>query len=108
MEQGVDMEIKQTGIIDCILVAAGNYHDIDFARLELLKLLGENQRIRVRVFEDYRDLEAISAADFLLTYTCEVIPSLEQQIALRQWLEQGGRWYALHGTNSILRFLDNG
>lgn len=108
MEQGVDMEIKQTGRIDCVLVAAGNYHDIDFARLELLKLLGENQRIRVRVFEDYRDLEAIRAADFLLTYTCEVIPSLEQQIALRQWLEQGGRWYALHGTNSILRFLDNG
>lgn len=99
---------KQTGRIDCVLVASGKYHDIDFARLELLKLLAEDERIRVRVFEDYSNLEAITRADFLVTYTCEVIPSLEQQQALRSWLEQGGRWYALHGTNSILRFLANG
>ncbi|WP_150302647.1 ThuA domain-containing protein [Pseudomonas saliphila] len=94
--------------INCVFVAAGKYHDIDFARLELLKLLAENERIRVRVFEDYSNIEAITKADFLVTYTCEVIPSLDQQQALRHWLEQGGRWYALHGTNSILRFLDNG
>ncbi|MCO6056861.1 ThuA domain-containing protein [Pseudomonas sp. MOB-449] len=94
--------------IDCVLVAAGKYHDIDFARLEVLKLLAENPRIRVRVFEDYSNLEAIAAADFLVTYTCEVIPSLEQQQFLRAWLERGGRWYALHGTNSILRFLEDG
>ncbi|MCY1426131.1 Trehalose utilization [compost metagenome] len=103
-----DMENKQTGRIDCVLVAAGKYHDIDFARLELLKLLGENERVRVRVFEDYANLEAIREAAFLVSYTCEVIPSDEQQAALREWLEQGGRWYALHGTNSVLRFLDNG
>lgn len=108
MQQGQAFPEKETGRIDCIVIAAGKYHDIDFARLELLKLLGENQRIRVRLFEDYANLEAIRSADFLVTYTCEVIPSLEQQIALREWLEQGGRWYALHGTNSILRFLDNG
>jgi len=94
--------------IDCVLVASGKYHDIDFARLELLKLLGEDERIRVRVFEDYSHLEAIRAADFLLTYTCDVVPSLAEQEALRAWVEQGGRWFALHGTNSILRFLDNG
>ena len=99
---------KQTGRIDCVLVAAGKYHDIDFARLELLKLLAENPRVRVRVFEDYANLEAIREAAFLVSYTCEVIPSSEQQAVLREWLEQGGRWYALHGTNSVLRFLDNG
>lgn len=108
MDQADALSSKKTGRIDCILIAAGRYHDIDFARLELLKLLAENQRIRVRVFEDYSNLEAICAADCLVTYTCEVIPSLEQQVALRSWLEQGGRWYALHGSNSILRFLDNG
>ena len=36
------------------------------------------------------------------------MPSLEQQEALRAWVEGGGRWVALHGTNSILRFLDDG
>lgn len=103
-----DVSKEQTGRIDCILVAAGKYHDIDFARLELLKLLAEDERFRVRVFEDYSNLDAIRSADFLVTYTCEVIPDLEQQQVLREWLEQGGRWYALHGTNSILQFLENG
>lgn len=94
--------------IDCVLIAGGKYHDIDFARLELLKLLAEDDRVRVRVFEDYSNLAAIQAADFLVSYTCDVTPSLVEQEALRKYLEQGGRWYALHGTNSILRFLQNG
>lgn len=94
--------------IDCVLIASGKYHDIDFARLELLKLLAEDECVRVRVFEDYSNLEAIRNARFLVTYTCDVVPSLEQQEALRAWVEGGGRWYALHGTSSILRFLSNG
>jgi type 1 glutamine amidotransferase len=101
-------EELRPGRIDCVLVASGKYHDIDFARLELLKLLGEDERVRVRVFEDYSNLDAIRQARFLFTYTCDVIPSLEQQEALRVWVEGGGRWYALHGSNSILRFLSNG
>ena len=94
--------------LNAVLVAGGKYHDIDFARLEILKLLAEDDRVRVRVFEDYSNLEAIRAADFLITYTCDVMPSLTEQEALRAWLEAGGRWYALHGTNSILRFLASG
>ena len=94
--------------IDCVLIAGGKYHDIDFARLELLKLLGEDPRIRVRVFEDYEAVAAITAADFLVSYTCDVIPSLPAQEAIRAWVEKGGRWYALHGTNSILRWTLDG
>ncbi|MBS0408588.1 MAG: ThuA domain-containing protein [Proteobacteria bacterium] len=94
--------------LNCVLIAGGKYHDIDFARLELLKLLAEDDRIRVRVFEDYSNLAAIAAADLLVTYTCDVMPSLDEQEALRAWVEKGGRWLALHGTNSILRFLQNG
>lgn len=94
--------------VDVVLVAGGKYHDIDFARLEILKLLAEDPRLRVRVFEDYSNLAAIAAADFLITYTCDVTPSLVEQEALRAFVERGGRWYALHGTNSILRFLESG
>lgn len=94
--------------IDCVLVAGGKYHDIDFARLELLKLLAEDERVRVRVFEDYENIAAIEAADFLVSYTCDVIPSLPAQEAIRAWVERGGRWYALHGTNSILRWTRDG
>jgi type 1 glutamine amidotransferase len=94
--------------IDCVLVAGGKYHDIDFARLELLKLLAEDERVRVRVFEDYENLAAIERAHILISYTCDVVPSLAAQETLRRWVEAGGRWYALHGTNSILRLLANG
>jgi len=101
-------ESKHPKKIRCVLIAGGLYHDIDFARLELLKLLAEDARVRVRVFEDYENIAAIQAADILISYTCDVVPSLPAQEALRKWVEDGGRWYALHGTNSILRLLSNG
>jgi uncharacterized protein len=104
----MDDSPDNAGAVDGVLIASGKYHDIDFARLELLKLLAEDDRVRVRVFEDYSNLDAIRNANFLITYTCDVTPSLEQQEALRTWVEGGGRWYALHGTSSILRFLSNG
>lgn len=94
--------------LNCVLIAGGLYHDIDFARLELLKLLADDERIRTRVFEDYSNIDAIAEADLLVTYTCDVIPSLDAQEALRNWVLGGGRWYALHGTNSVLRLFDNG
>lgn len=94
--------------IDCVLIAGGRFHDIDFARLELLKLLAEDDRIRTRVFEDFEQVEAIRGCDFLVSYTCDITPSLKAQEAIREWVAGGGRYYALHGTNSILRFLENG
>jgi type 1 glutamine amidotransferase len=94
--------------ICCVLIAGGKYHDIDFARLELLKLLAEDERVRVRVFEDYENIAALERADMLISYTCDVIPSLPAQEALRKWVEDGGHWYALHGTNSILRLMSSG
>ncbi|MDR7101884.1 ThuA domain-containing protein [Croceicoccus sp. BE223] len=94
--------------IDCVLIAGGEWHDIDFARLELLKLLAEDPRVRTRVFEDYENLEAIRGADILISYTCNVVPSHSAQETLRDWVEAGGRWYALHGTNSILKLMDDG
>jgi uncharacterized protein len=87
------------------LVCGGLYHDMDYARLELLKLLGEHEHIRVRVAEDYHDVAAIGAADFLITYTCDVVPAAAELSALHDFLAAGRRWLALHGTNSVLRFL---
>lgn len=87
------------------LVCGGLYHDMDYARVELLKLFGEHDRIRMRVAGDYRDCDAIAAADFLVTYTCDVNPKPAEQQALRGFLGAGRRWLALHGTNSVLRFV---
>ncbi len=94
--------------IRAYLVAAGMYHDIDHARLELLKLLAEHPSIRVTVAADYHDIEAIQASDFLITYTCNLVPTEAEQVALRDYIRSGKRWLALHGTNSILEFVEGG
>ena len=88
--------------VDATLVAGGKYHDIDFARRELLGLLAEHEEIRVRVQPDYEDAEAIAAGSILVSYTCDVRPSEAAQQRIRAWVEAGGRWVALHGTNAAL------
>ena len=88
--------------IDVTLVAGGKYHDIDFARRELLGLLAEHDEFRVRVQPDYEDTAGISASTILVSYTCDVRPSEKAQREIRAWVEGGGRWVALHGTNAAL------
>ena len=90
---------------DILLICGGKYHDIDFARLELLKLLAEAAWYRVCVREDYADADAIRRADALVTYTCEVLPDDTGQEALADFLDRGKRWFALHGTNSRLEYV---
>ncbi|MBK9178081.1 MAG: ThuA domain-containing protein [Acidimicrobiales bacterium] len=85
---------------DAYLVCGGRYHDIDFARLELLKLLAELPDVKTRVAGDFRDTGAIAGCDLLVTYTCDVRPSPDEQEALRAWVAGGGRWLALHATNA--------
>lgn len=88
--------------VNAYLVAGGKWHDIDFARLELLKLLGEHPHVKVQVSATYEDVDAITTSDLLVSYTCDVRPSEAAQKAIRSWVEAGGRWVALHGTNSAL------
>ena len=90
------------GRVDVYLVCGGQWHDFDFARLELLKLLATDEQVRVRVAQDFRDTEAISASTALVSYTCDVRPSDAEAEALQAWVEGGGRWLALHGTSSFL------
>ena len=94
--------------IDVVLVAGGKYHDIDFARLELLKLLAEDDRMRVRVFEDYTNLAAHQGRGRPRHLHLRRHPAAARAGGAADWVKAGGRWYALHGTNSILRCLPNG
>jgi len=88
--------------IDVLLVAGGKYHDIDFARRELLGLLAEHDEFRVRVQPDYEDTSPLKRSTILVSYTCDVRPSERAQDEIRAWVQNGGRWVALHGTNSAL------
>ena len=94
--------------VDAYLVAGGKYHDINFARLELLKLMHADDDLRVCVAENYHDIEAIKAADFLISYTCDVRPTAEEEVVLNDFVASGKRLFALHATNSIIEFTAEG
>lgn len=97
-----------SGPISVYFVCGGKYHDMDFVRLEMLKLFAEDQRFRVNVGEDYSKIDEITAADILVTYTVDVVPTEEETERLEAWLKSGHKWFALHATNSILEFTDEG
>ena len=63
-----DIAVKEskTDIVDVYLVAAGKYHDIDFARLELLKLLAAHEETKVTTVSDYENIKEISFNDINL------------------------------------------
>ncbi len=90
------------GPIEIVLIVGGHWHDMGFARLQLLQGLDPHDRVRIRLFEDYACVEALARADALITYTCQVQPEPEEQQALVDFVSGGGRWLALHATNSVL------
>jgi type 1 glutamine amidotransferase len=92
--------------INAVLIAAGRFHDIDYVRQQLLSLLAGEPEICTRVFEDYTQIDAITAADIIVSYTCDIVADGDQSASLRRWLEQGGRWFALHATNATLDWVD--
>jgi type 1 glutamine amidotransferase len=88
--------------INAHLVCGGWWHDFDYARLQLLQLLMEHPEIRTTVSSDFEDTEARANSEIVIAYTCNVRPSEGAQQALRDWIERGGRLFALHGTNSAI------
>jgi type 1 glutamine amidotransferase len=92
--------------IDVYLVCNAKYHDTNFARLELLKLLAEHEDINTRVADSFSDIDGIKASRLLITYTCDLRPTEAEQQGLAEFLEAGGRWFALHATNALIEFVD--
>lgn len=74
-------------------------HDHDYARLRLLGLLAERD-IPASVANDFADVEKwLPVSRLLITYVAGPYPNAAQTTAMRQWLQGGGRWLALHGTS---------
>lgn len=77
-------------------------HDFDFARRALLEALYAAGDIRTDCWNNYDNGDAILAGDLLVSYTSQVLVSDDNCAALRQYLERGGRWFAVHASNSVL------
>ncbi|MDH3700846.1 MAG: ThuA domain-containing protein [Alphaproteobacteria bacterium] len=78
--------------------AAG--HDMDYARLQLLQMLRAKDHLTVTAANDFQDIERwLPGTDLLITYVAGPYPAGTGNEALLNWLENGGRWFALHGTS---------
>jgi type 1 glutamine amidotransferase len=77
-------------------------HDFDFARWRLAQALYEAGEIRTDAWNNYDAGEAIEAGDMLVSYTSQVPVGDDNCEALRSFLERGGRWFAIHASNSVL------
>jgi hypothetical protein len=74
-------------------------HDHDYVRLKLLGLLAERD-IPASVGNDFTDVEKwLAVSRLLITYVAGPYPDAAQTDAIRRWVENGGRWLALHGTS---------
>jgi type 1 glutamine amidotransferase len=78
--------------------AAG--HDMDYARLRILQALQANPEILATTANDFTDVSKwLPGSRLLITYVAGPHPNEEQNQAIRDWLDGGGRWFALHGTS---------
>lgn len=88
------------------LIVGAPTHDTNYARLELLKALHEDASVWVTIGDDFSDTAKIAAADALVVYTCNVSPSEAELDTLETFLNEGGRLFAMHATNALIRFTD--
>ena len=86
------------------LICNAKYHDSDFARVELLKLLYEHDDISVTVSDNYDNFENHIGKNLVITYTCDLKPEDKEVKHIEDYLTSGGNWFALHGTNAIVAF----
>jgi uncharacterized protein len=78
--------------------AAG--HDMNYARLRLLAILQERAEIYATLGNDYSDIARwLPESRLLVTYVAGPYPDPQQNELIRNWLSEGGRWVALHGTS---------
>lgn len=88
--------------INVALVVGGRWHDVDFARLELLDLLGEHDCARATVHSDYSEIDVLAKADAVIAYTCDIRPTAGEAMSLSGAVQGGTRLLALHATNSAI------
>jgi hypothetical protein len=81
---------------------------MNYARLQLLQKLEDKDQLAVTVANDFQDLERwLPGTDLLITYVAGPYPAGTGNEALLHWLENGGRWFALHGTSGAGRSKPN-
>lgn len=74
-------------------------HDMDYVRIEILRQLYESN-FHTTTASDFTQVnERLPGADLLVTYVAGPYPDDGQCSLIEEWLTNGGKWFALHGTS---------
>ena len=74
-------------------------HDMDYARLRILQALQANENVHATVSSDYTDCHRwIRDCQLLVTYVAGPYADDHEAGVIRDWIADGGRWLALHGS----------
>lgn len=74
-------------------------HDMDYVRIEILSQLYQ-ANFQTTTASDFSQIEGrLAGVDLLATYVAGPYPDNEQCTVIEEWLSQGGKWFALHGTS---------
>ncbi|PZC49744.1 MAG: hypothetical protein DK306_000504 [Chloroflexi bacterium] len=74
-------------------------HDMDYARLRILQALQANEDVNATVSPDFTDCQRyIRDCQLLITYVAGPYANDPENDVIRDWIADGGRWLALHGS----------
>lgn len=74
-------------------------HDMDYVRLQLLDAL-YSAGLQTSVSSSFNDIEEhLDDTQLVVSYVAGPYPAPQQCDAMNRWLNEGGRWFALHGTS---------
>jgi uncharacterized protein len=93
--------MSQPLVANLVTGSPARNHDYDFVRRALLDGLYSAGGIRTDVYNNYDAGAALEAGDVLVSYTSQVPVADAHCDALRRYLERGGRWFAIHSSNSV-------
>jgi type 1 glutamine amidotransferase len=90
------------------VVCGGEFHDFKYAKSQICEHLEKLKIPIIGIAQDYTDTGTISSAKAMVSYTANIIPGPASEQALDDFMSAGGRWFALHGTNSKVEIDDDG
>ncbi len=74
-------------------------HDMDYARLRILQALQSNANVHATVSGDFTDCHKwIADCQLLVCYVAGPFADEHESGVILDWLDDGGRWLALHGS----------
>ena len=74
-------------------------HDIDYARMRILQALQSNENVHATVSSDFTDCHKwIADCQLLVCYVAGPFADDHENGVILDWLDDGGRWLALHGS----------